>query len=578
MVSAVRWLFLLVGLVSTVACGRGCSPGQSTTTSDSPPAIQRGGELFASLRGEPGNYNRYFEAQAPTELLSLLTQAKLARVNRATDELEPALAESWTTSDGLTYTLKLRPNVRFSDGTPFTSADVLFSVKAASDAPGTVMVSAITVAGQPLTVAAVDPLTVTIRFPEPYAPALRVLDNLPILPRHALQAAYDTKAMREAWTPARPASNVIGLGPFVLKEHVSGQRLVFTRNPHYWRQDRNGTALPYLDQVTVVILPDQNAEALQLEAGELDLMTDANVRPEDYARFKQLRDRSRLQIIDGGVGLDPYVLWFNLKPKANDPKPWIKRKEFRQALSYAANRQAIADTVYLGAAVPVYGPITPRNATWTSTSTPSYPYDAAKARQLLASLGMRDRDADGILDDSSGRPVRFSILLRQGHTIRERIASVLQQNFRDVGVGVDLVGIDIGGIGQRWQKSDYDGIFHGFDTSSTDPAMNLDFWLSSSHQHFWNPSQPSPGTAWERRIDELMHQQIAASSLAERQRLFAEVQRIFGDELPALYFVVPKIMIAASNRVQNLQPAPQIPHLLWSADTIAVSSRRQQSQ
>jgi peptide/nickel transport system substrate-binding protein len=364
---------------------------------------------------------------------------------------------------------------------------------------------------------------------------------------------------------------VIGLGPFVLSEHVSGQKLVFARNPNYWRRDQNGVVLPYLDRLTIVIVPDQSAEALRLESGATDLMSNADIQPGDYARFKRLSDAGRLQLRDGGVGLDANVLWFNLK-RSGDQKPWIAKKEFRQALSYAVNRQVLADTVYLGAAVPIYGPVTPRNATWFSSSSPTYPHDRAKAQSLLAALGLRDRNGDGVLDDGQGRPVRFSILVQSGHAVRERTASVLQEHLRSVGIAVDIVGLDVGAIVQRWLKGDYDSVFHGFQVSATDPAMTMDFWLSSSPQHFWNPSQPSPSTPWERRMDELMLKQATASSTEERQRLFAEVQRIFGEELPAIYFVAPKVTIAASRRALNLQPSPQIPQLLWAADSIAVAA------
>ena len=88
--------------------------------------------------------------------------------------------------------------------------------------------------------------------------------------------------------------------------------------------------------------------------------------------------------------------------------------------------------------------------------------------------------------------------------------------------------------------------------------MNLDFWLSSGNSHFWNPGQAKPATAWEARIDELTRQQVQAHDPAERQRLFLEVQRVFGQEVPALYFVAPKVTIALSPRVRNVTPAPQI--------------------
>lgn len=553
---------LLIGCLALAAC-RG-----SSTPPPSDPRPQ-GGELVASLRSEPGNYNRVFEPSAAAELVSLLTQARLVRVNRTTDDVEPGLAESWEGSpDGGAVTLKLRPGVTFSDGTAFTSADVLFSFEVAYSEASAIGAS-LRVSGQPLQATAPDAQTVAIKFPGPFSPGVRILDNLPILPRHRLEAALRAGTIAKAWTPATPLAEITGLGPFVLTEHVAGQRLVFARNARYWRRGHADVQLPLLDKLTVQIVPDQNAEALRMESGAIDLMANGDIRPDDYARFKRLSDQGRLRLVDAGIGLDPNLLWFNLKPRPGKPaKAWLHKKEFRQALSYAADRDAIANVVYLGAAIPIYGPVSPRNATWYSSSGPVYPHDQNKARELLTAAGLVDRNADGILDDGSGAAVRFSMLVQAGHTVRERTAALLQEQFRRVGVAVDIVNLDTPSLGKRWQSNDYDSIFHGFQASATDPAMNLDFWVSSGVSHVWNPQQKTPATAWERSVDELMRQQLTARDLAERQRLFAEVQRLFGEEVPALYFVAPKVTLALSPRVAHESPAPQIPQLLWSADTL----------
>jgi peptide/nickel transport system substrate-binding protein len=414
-----------------------------------------------------------------------------------------------------------------------------------------------------------------VKFPTPFAPGVTLLENLPILPRHKLEAALQAKSIQKAWTASTPLTEIVGLGPFVLSEHVAGQRLVFTRNPHYWRKDRNQNPLPYLDRLTIEVIPDQNAEALRLESGATDLMSNADIRPDDYARFKRLADQGRLKLLDAGIGLDPNVLWFNLKASpSTDPKPWLRRTEFRQALSFGVDRQAIANVVYLGAAVPVFGPITPRHGKWYSTEIPAYPYDPAKARRLLAASGLTDRDGNGQLEDAAGVPVRFSVLVQKDATIRERTVALLQEQFRALGVSLDVVGLDLGSIGKRWFAGDYDSIFHGFQASATDPAMNLDLWLSSGNSHFWNPGQARPATEWEARIDDLMRQQVQAQDPAERQRLFLEAQRVLGEHVPALYFVAPKVTIALNPRVLNPTPVPQIPQLLWSADTLAASGPR----
>ena len=532
---------------------------------------EAGGALVASLRSEPAGYNRYVEPSAAADLVSLLTQARLVRIDRVTDELQPALAESWTPSaDGLTYTLKLRNNVQFSDGAPFTSGDVLFSARVLYDAKvASPLGSGIRVAGQPLVFEAPDPSTVIVRLPAAFAPGLRLLDSLPILPRHKLEPALNAGSFRDHWKVGTPPSELAGLGPFVLAEHVAGERLVFTRNPRYWRRDTNGVQLPYLDTLTIAIVPDQNTEALRMESGAIDLMSNGDIRPDDHAAFKRSSDQGKLRLIDVGVGLDPDLLWFNFQKGS----ALFREKAFRQAISYAIDRQAIANTVYLGAAVPVYGPVTPGNKTWYSAAAPTYPHNPARARELLASVGLNPREQDGLLVDAQGRPVRFSVLTQKGH-IRERTATMIQEHLRQVGITVDIVALDQRAIPQRWAAGDYDSIYFGVQASSTDPAVGTaDFWLSSGPFHFWHPNQPTPATEWEARIDDLMRKQAAAPTLSERQQLFAEVQKIFGEEVPAIYLVAPRVTLAVSSRVANPHPALQVPQLLWSAETLRAAPR-----
>ncbi len=561
---------VLAGLVLATGCRSSEAP--STSPSSSAPAA--GGDLVASVRSEPATYNRFLPngQSAATEVFTLLTQARLARVNRVTDELEPWLAEGWVLSaDGLTYTVTLRPDIKFSDGVPFTSADVIFSFRAVYD-PGvnSSLAAGLTVNGRPIEATARDARTITLRFPEVFAPGVRVLDNLPILPKHRLEAALASGDFAKVWSPSRPLSEIAGLGPFVLTEHVAGQRLVFARNPHYFRRDGNGRQLPYLDRLILAVTPDQNTEALRLEASEIDLMTNADIRPQDYSAFKRLTDQGKLRMMDVSVGLDPDFLSFNLRPAraAQRRAPWMGQREFRQAISCGVDRQAIVNTVYLGAAVPIYGPVTPGNKRWFSADAPSCALDRAKAAALLTSAGLTDRNGDGRIEDAAGAAPRFSIITQAGH-LRERVASVLQEQLRQLGIQVDVVSLDPGGIAQRWQAGDYDAIYFGLQTSSTDPALNPELWLSSGPFHFWNPSQKVPATDWEKRIDELMRTVATAPDLPERQRAFAEVQKIMGEELPSIYFVAPRISIATTARVVNATPAPQVPQLLWSADTLA---------
>jgi len=146
--------------------------------------------LVVSVRSEPRSFNRLVTGTQSAELLALLMQSRLLRVNKATFELEPMLAETWESSaDGLVHTLHLRKGVAWSDGTPFTSADVVFTFKAAMDPKaGSVLTSVLTAGGKPITVAAPTPDTVTVTFAGPSGLGLRMLDQVAILPRHRLES------------------------------------------------------------------------------------------------------------------------------------------------------------------------------------------------------------------------------------------------------------------------------------------------------------------------------------------------------------------------------------------------------
>ncbi|HTM26190.1 MAG TPA: ABC transporter substrate-binding protein [Vicinamibacterales bacterium] len=565
-----RFHILLLAIAAASACHRS-APGAASPAGG--PA--RGGSLTASLRSEPPTFNRFAPtaAQAPVDAVARLTQATLVRVNRLTGDPEPWLAERWTTSaDGRTLTFTLRDGVAFSDGVPFTSEDVLFSFRALYDpSVGSVLASGVMVQGKPLQIAAPDARTVVVTLPAPFAPGAALLDNVPIYPKHLLQAALDAHTFAAAWGVTTPPATMAGLGPFVVSEYVPGQRLTLARNPHYWRRDAAGVALPYLDRIVVEFVKGQDAEMLRLEAGSIDLMTQADVAPENISSLRRLRDRGALQIAEPGVSVDPILLWFNLTAAAAaknaQARPYLQRTEFRQAISYAIDRDAIVNTLYLGAAVPVYGPVTPGNRTWYADSAPKYPHDPARAAALLAGLGLTDRNGDGALEDAAGRPVRFSILT-QGNHIRGRTAAMVQEQLRTAGIAVDLVELDPPSLFGRFGSGDYDAICYGLQTSAFDPALNLDFWLSSGSNHVWNPEQKTPATPWERAIDDLMQKQAAAPALAERQRLFAEVQRLFGENLPGIYLVSPKVTIAMSRRVGGAVPVLLDPKILWQADSL----------
>jgi peptide/nickel transport system substrate-binding protein len=336
------------------------------------PAPASGGSLVSSVRSEPPTFNRYADQNSVVETITFLMHSRLVRINRRTMEVEPMLAESWTRSkDNLTYSVKLRRGVKWSDGAPFSAADVVFSFRAIyqkdkDNAYESPIGDSMQVAGKPLVVSRVDDSTVTIRFPSAYGPGLRILDNLPIYPSHLLAQALNDGTLQKAWAVTTPPAKIAGLGPFVLKEYQSGQRLVFERNPNYWRKDAAGRPLPYLDRITLEIVQDQNAELLRMQSGQLYCIR-SEIRADDYKTLKEAASAAKVKLYDLGPGLDADSLWFNLRSDAKMPeskRAWLQHVELRRAINEAVNRERFVNTVFFGAAVPALGPISPANRTW----------------------------------------------------------------------------------------------------------------------------------------------------------------------------------------------------------------------
>jgi peptide/nickel transport system substrate-binding protein len=185
-------------------------------------------------------------------------------------------------------------------------------------------------------------------------------------------------------------------------------------------------------------------------------------------------------------------------------------------------------------------------------------------------MGLRDRNHDGILEDRRGDPVRWTLITQKGNTALERGASVIRDELRQIGLEVDVVPLEVGALIERLERGDYEALYFRFLTTDLDPAMNLDFWLSSGSAHVWNRGQAKPATDWEKHVDELMARQASSVDDAERKQLFGEVQRIFADEMPVLYFAAPRVYVATSARVLGATPSLLRPMVLWSADTLAV--------
>jgi peptide/nickel transport system substrate-binding protein len=566
-------LGVTAGLLAAFFLVRSC-PSARDSGGSSNAAPRRGGQIVGSIRSTPRSFDRLAAADQASDLFGVLTQGRLVRINRSTFELEPWLAERWDSSDdGRTHTVHLRQGVTWSDGTPLTSADVLFSLKGAFDKGG-VVGSSLIVGGKPITATAPDANTVVFSYAAPSGPGVRLLDMLPILPKHKLEPALNAGDLAKAWSPGTAPAEIVGTGPFVLREFQVGQRIVLDRNPRYWRKAPDGGSLPYLDRIVLEIVPDQNAELLRLQSGSSDL-TYSELRPEDYVPARRGEEEGKLKMVEVGVGTDADAFWFCLKPeiKKSDPRfAFVQKREFRQAISHAVDREAFAQTVFLGEAVPIWGPITPGNQQWFTPNLPRYTHDATRARELLKSIGLEDRNNNGVVEDAKGTEARFTVITQRGVGYYERGTAVLREEAAKVGIALDIAPLEIGAMIPRLLACDYEAIYMRPLLTDLDPAGNIDFWLSSGSTHFWNIGQKMPATEWEQRIDTLMIEQAGTLDLMRRHALFNDVQRILAENLPALYFAAPRLYYAHSRRLVGVTPSVMRPQLLWTADTLSVTN------
>ncbi len=542
-------------------------------------AGKRGGNLTLAVNSDPASFNRMLTAmRAHTIVLDRLS-ADLVHINRTTLELEPSLAKSWETSTGgRTYTIRLRQGLRFSDGSPFTANDVLFTFQVLQDPEsGAILADQVQVDGSFPRVTKIDEYTVQMTYQRPVGMGLRSLDSIPILPRSRLLKAYSEGSLSTVWGATVQPGDVTGLGPFRLREYRRGERIVLERNPHYWKRDRSGIALPYLDTITFLIIPDHNSEALRFQAGEIDLLN--SLIPESYASLRRSGNQSRFVLRDLGPGLAMDFLWFNLNPPERHPVKSgsdaeklaiFGRTEFRQAVSMALDRPGIARSIFLGLATPQGGPLSSGNKAWHDPGLRPPVRDIARARALLRQIGLRDSDRDGILEYGRGRrPLEILLLTSRGSTARERVSEVIKSNLLEIGVRVEIQTLLPNELAARFLNSlDYEAILFGLTPTDIAPDLQTDLWYSSGKNHFWSPGQAKPQSSWEGEVDNLITRLVRTLDANERRTTFFRVQALWARELPAIPTVAPNILVAWSKSLRNVVPSVLPPHLVWNAEEL----------
>ena len=523
-----------------------------------------GGSLVIATASDPKTFNDIVSTDVNSAAVTSLLFEGLTTADAFTLKVIPALARSWDVSpNGLQWTFHLREDVRWSDGVPFSADDVVFTFNDLIYNPDIPSSSkdVLTIEGKPLKVEKIDDHTVRFTLPVKFAPFLRAMGQT-IMPKHCLMGAVKEKKFSFTWGIDTPPDRIIGTGPFMLSEYHPGERLVFKRNPHYWKKSAHGENLPYLDKVIYLIIPDPQSQLLKFMDGELDA---TSVAGQDYPLLKPMEAQKNFHIYEAGADYDSNFVTLNQNPGINprthqsfiDPVKlsWFTDLEFRRAIAHAIDKKKIIEILNNGFGQLQNGPMSPSSGFFYDPDVTEYDYNLEKAKDILKQAGFKYVHGDENLKDPSGHPVEFNFYTADaGAAGREQMAAIIRSDLERLGMKVNLVPVEFNTLVNKLMSSfDWDMVMIGL-TGGVEPHFGQNVWHSSGGLHLWNPRQNKPATAWEARLDEIYDQGAQELDENKRKVLYDEFQRIAADQLPVIYTVLNTDMYAVRNKFGNLKP------------------------
>ena len=513
-----------------------CSkPAQDLTDYTKTYPSQSGGTMIDAMTGEPSGLISMIAGESASSAISSNIFNKLLKYNKNLD-LEGELAESWQVSaDQKTITFKLKPNLKWADGKPLTSADVLWTWHAVIDektgSPYASDYQLVKKAEAP------DPLTFSVTYEQAYAPALDSWAGLQVLPEHLLKG-------QDLHTTAF-ARNPVGSHYYKLDSWTHGENIKLSRNPS------SVLGQAKIDHLVSRIIPDSSAQFLELMAGNIDSM---GLDPIKYARIIPARPELLQKLaLYKELGNSYTYLGFNLKHKPFDDV------RVRRAINYAIDKQEIIDGVYLGLGINIASPYKP-GTRWSNPNLAPYPYDPEKAKQLLKEAGFVDTNGDGILE-RDGKPFSFEILTNQNKE-REKSAVLIQRRLKAIGIDVKIRAIEWASFISRFIKTgDFDVVVLGW-------SLGLD----PDQYSIWHSSQQAPGQFNfigynNPTVDKLLEQGRLELNPDKRMKIYHEFARVLLDDSPIVFLSAGYGLTAIHKRIKGIDnPAPPA-GLGWNSET-----------
>lgn len=513
----------LIVFISLVGCNKPASHNKINYSKFY--VTESGGTLIDAMTGEPSSLIYMVAGESASASVTANIFNKLLKYDKNLD-LEGELAETWKVSeDQKTITFKLKPDLKWADGQPLTSADILFTWQLVTNektqSPYASDYQLVKKAEAP------DVRTFSVTYEKAYAPALDSWSGLQILPKHLLEGK-DLHATGFARNP-------VGSNYYKLDSWITGENLKLSKNP------TSVLGQAKIDHLVTRIIPDNSAQFLELMADNIDSMS---LDPIKYSRIIPARpDLKEKLALYKELGNNYTYLGFNLKHKPFDDK------RVRQAINYAIDKQEIIDGVLLGLGESVASPYKP-GTRWSNPALKPYDYDKAKAISLLKEAGFTTRNHDGILE-RNGKPLSFEILTNQNKE-REKTAVLVQRRLRDVGIEVKIRSIEWASFISRFIKTgDFDAVILGW-------GLGLD----PDQYSIWHSSQQKPGQFNfigynNPKVDQLLEAGRLELNPDKRMKIYHEFSSVLLEDSPIVYLSAGYGLMAINKRVYGIDsPAP----------------------
>ena len=499
----------------------GCHKGRTKDYSGSGSGIPENGDMFvASSIGDASYLNPILSTDSSSGEINGLVFNGLVKYDKNL-KLTGDLAESWKILDGGTRIIfKLRRNVRWHDGRPFTAEDVKFTYEKLIDPSVKTPYGSDYLLVKSLNTP--DLYTVEVTYKQPFAPALESW-GMGIIPKHIFAAGdFNTSPFNR-----KP----VGTGPYKFREWITDEKIVLDANPDYFE------GKPYISRYIYRIIPDQSVQFLEMRKESID---ELSLTPDQWRAYPEFfRDYNKFRY----PSFSYVYIGFNLR------LPLFADKRFRKAVAHAINKKDIIDGVLLGMGKAATGPYPPQSWAY-DPAVKDTAYDTESSRKLLAELGYSEKGRDGYLE-KDGKPLEFTIITNQGNTMRSLTAEIIQAQLKQVGIKVNIRVIEWSAfVHQFIDKRNFEAVLLGWSLGRDPDQYSI-----------WNSEQTEEGrynfvSYKNAEVDRLLNEGRRTFDQKKREVIYHKIHGILADDLPYIFLYYPESLPCVHKRIKAVEATP----------------------